>query len=112
MNKENIRATRICGQIWKQENPFQKTTVKANKLNAINLGQGNANFPVPQFFFDFLKSQLANGVGNHNYTRNQGAPKLCQAISKVYSKEFGRQIDPLKEVLVTPGGQSCLAYAC
>lgn len=102
---KNVRASRISGQIWNQENPFTKTTMKATRLGAINLGQGNAHFPVPPFFFSSFQSYL-NNSSNHNYTRNQGSLKLVNTLSQIYSKEdhFNRTLDPLKEILITPGG--------
>jgi len=79
--------------------------MKANKLKAINLGQGNASFPIPEIFFSSFQSYLNNSC-NHNYTRNLGSPTLCSSIASIYSNEkhFNRPLNALTEILVTPGG--------
>lgn len=85
--------------------------MQANKLGAINLGQGAATFEVPQFYFDAFKENLNSSVNQH-YCRNQGVPKLVNTLASCYSREFEREIDGMTEVLAIPGGQSALAYSC
>ena len=41
----------------------------------------------------------------------KGHPRLVQAISAVYSPRFGRSIDPMNEVLPSPGAIGSLYYA-
>jgi hypothetical protein len=51
MDYKLIRASRISGQLFNSPNVFVETTMKANQLGAINLGQGAATFEIPDFYF-------------------------------------------------------------
>ena len=41
----------------------------------------------------------------------QGHPRLVKAIAKLYSPIFGRQIDPMNEILITVGAFGSLYCA-
>lgn len=106
------RAKEIPESLW------VKTVGMVLKYNPINLGQGYPDFPevVPRSLHDALiKTQSATAdVGLNQYTRGQGHPSLCTAISDVYGPLFGREIDPMKEIIMTVGGYEalhCVIYA-
>ena len=54
----------------------------------------------------FVDVGQPGGLGNQ-YTRPGGDPQLCQVLADEYSGRFGRQIDPLEEVVTTIGAQVC-----
>jgi kynurenine aminotransferase len=80
---------------------FTEFTALALQHNAVNLGQGFPNFPAP----DFVKqaAQAAIGADLNQYARAAGHPRLVRALAAVYGPLFGRQLDPLTEIVVSVG---------
>ncbi|XP_013785903.2 kynurenine--oxoglutarate transaminase 3-like [Limulus polyphemus] len=75
----------------------------------VNLGAGFQDFLLP----DFLTKALVDAVTDKNpflqqYSRTLGHPRLVNALSKFYSKQLGRELHPMKEILVTAGGREAL----
>jgi kynurenine--oxoglutarate transaminase/cysteine-S-conjugate beta-lyase/glutamine--phenylpyruvate transaminase len=83
------------GTVWTEFTPL------ANKHQAINLGQGFPDFPAPQFVVSAARDAIMSNL--NQYTRSQGHLRLVNALAKYYSPLFGRQIDPLSEIVVTIG---------
>lgn len=86
--------------VWGEFTPL------AIKHEAVNLGQGFPAFPAPSF----IKEALYEGtLADYNqYTSIRGFPHLVQQICRVYSRKYGREINPQKEVLVTIGANEAL----
>ncbi|KAL3076699.1 hypothetical protein niasHS_013495 [Heterodera schachtii] len=88
-------------------------TALAVECNAVNLGQGFTDSPMP----DFLARHLAD-IGKspertdfHQYTRGYGHPRLVSVLAKLYSRLLGVSVDAQSEVLVTVGAYLSLYYA-
>ncbi|KAI8518514.1 Kynurenine--oxoglutarate transaminase 3 [Branchiostoma belcheri] len=76
---------------------------------AVNLGQGFPDFFPPDYVTKGLVDAAQNsGPLTNQYTRGFGHPRLIAAISKVYHKFLGRELDPAKEVLITVGAYGSL----
>lgn len=77
---------------------------------ALNLGRGFPDSFPPKFITDSLKfvATCEENYHLHQYTRSYGHPRLVNALSNTYSRELGRHIDPLNEVLVSVGAYGAL----
>ncbi|CAJ1370157.1 unnamed protein product [Effrenium voratum] len=98
-------------------NLFAQFTALANQHQAANLGQGFPSFGSPSFLKQavvdaietdvFAETGAPKGLGNQ-YTRPGGEPGLVQTIARAYSSRFGRDLDPMKEVVTTIGAQEAI----
>lgn len=80
---------------------FAEYTALAIEHNAVNLGQGFPNFPAPDFIKNAAQSAVANDL--NQYTRYGGHLRLVDALARFYAPIYGRELDPLREVLITVG---------
>lgn len=80
---------------------FAEFTALAIQHNAVNLGQGFPNFAAPDFIKDAAKQAV--GADLNQYARSMGHPRLVHALAQVYSPRFGRDLDPMQEIVVTVG---------
>lgn len=80
---------------------FAEYTRLANEHNAINLGQGFPDFTAP----DFIKqaAQAAIAADLNQYARGMGHPRLVNALAATYEPLFGRELDPMTDIVVTTG---------
>jgi kynurenine--oxoglutarate transaminase/cysteine-S-conjugate beta-lyase/glutamine--phenylpyruvate transaminase len=80
---------------------FAEFTALAIQHNAVNLGQGFPNFAAPDFIKDAARQAVAADL--NQYARSAGHPRLVQALARVYGPLFGRELDPMREIVVTDG---------
>lgn len=90
--------------VWSEFTPL------ANKHKAVNLGQGFPDFPAEKFVLESTVKAIENNIVQ--YARVQGHLRLVNALSATYSPRLNKVIDPLTEILITPGAQGALFIAC
>ncbi|MCX7032721.1 MAG: pyridoxal phosphate-dependent aminotransferase [Arenimonas sp.] len=73
---------------------------------AVNLGQGFPDFPVPQRLVDELARAMAEG--KNQYAPANGIPALRQAIAAKTLRCYGRAVDADAEVTVTSGASEAI----
>ncbi|XP_014890087.1 kynurenine--oxoglutarate transaminase 3 isoform X1 [Poecilia latipinna] len=104
MASRHTHAKRIEGL---DKNVWVAFTSLAADPSIVNLGQGFPDIPPPSYVKDAL-AKAASVDRMNQYTRGFGHPSLVKALSQVYGKVYSRQVDPLKEILVTVGGYGSL----
>ncbi|XP_009633394.1 kynurenine--oxoglutarate transaminase 3 [Egretta garzetta] len=100
-HKNTRRIEGIDGNVW-----VEFTKVAADP-SIVNLGQGLPDISPPSY----VKEELAKAAAVdrlNQYTRGFGHPSLVKALSQVYERVCGREIDPLTEILVTVGAYGSL----
>ncbi|OQR85002.1 kynurenine-oxoglutarate transaminase [Achlya hypogyna] len=85
------------------KNVFAEFSALATKHGALNLGQGFPSFGTPAF----LKEAAIEAIqAEHNqYTRPGGNPGLVNVLADVYSPLYGRDLNPLTEIVTFTGAQ-------
>jgi alanine-synthesizing transaminase len=96
--------------------PYVFAHIDALKLGArraghdvIDLGFGNPDIPSPDVAVEKLAEAVHN-PRNHRYSASKGIPKLRQAISSLYLRRFGVELDPDTEVVTTIGAKEGLSH--
>ncbi len=75
----------------------------------IDLGMGNPDLPTPPHIVEKLIEAVKN-PRNHRYSASRGIAKLRAAISGWYARNYGVDIDPETEAIVTLGAKEGLAH--
>jgi alanine-synthesizing transaminase len=96
--------------------PYAFAAIDSRKLAArragediIDLGFGNPDIPSPEVAVEKLCEAAHNGR-NHRYSASRGIPKLRLAISDLYRRKFGVDIDPETEAINTIGAKEGLSH--
>ena len=96
--------------------PYVFAAIDSRKLasrrageDVIDLGFGNPDIPSPDIAVDKLCEAARNGR-NHRYSASRGIPKLRLAISDLYRRKFGVDIDPETEAITTIGAKEGLSH--
>jgi len=96
--------------------PYVFATINDLKLEArragkdvIDLGFGNPDLPSPDVAVEKLAESVHN-PRNHRYSASRGIPKLRRAITDLYLRTFGVDLDPDQEVVTTIGAKEGLSH--
>src|SRR3954469_6875311 len=77
--------------------------------DVIDLGFGNPDIASPEIAVEKL-AEAAHNSRNHRYSASKGIPKLRRAISDLYLRRFGVELDPDTEVVTTIGAKEGLSH--
>jgi alanine-synthesizing transaminase len=86
-----------------------KADLRREGHDVIDLGFGNPDIPSHELAVDKLK-EAAEKARNHRYSQSRGIPKLRQAITDLYARKFGVELDPETQALTTIGAKEGLSH--
>ena len=86
-----------------------RAKARAAQLDVIDLGMGNPDGATPRTIVSKL-SEAARKKANHRYSMSRGIPRLRDEICKRYRANYGVELDPEKEAIVTMGAKDALAH--
>ncbi len=77
--------------------------------DVIDLAFGNPDIPSPATAVDKL-AEAARNPRNHRYSLSRGLPKLREAFTALYQRQFGVTLDPELEVINTIGAKEGFSH--
>src|SRR5215467_7501136 len=86
-----------------------RVRARAAQIDVIDLGMGNPDGATPRPIVNKLV-QTSRNARNHRYSQSRGIPKLREAIAARYLANYGVELDPDKEAIVTIGAKDALAH--
>src|SRR5438874_10330649 len=86
-----------------------KMAARRRGEDIIDFGMGNPDGPTPPHIVEKL-IEAAKNPRNHRYSASRGITKLRHAITAWYQRNYGVEIDPETEAIVTIGSKEGLAH--
>jgi len=86
-----------------------RAKARAAQIDVIDLGMGNPDGSTPRVVVSKLV-EAARNARNHRYSQSRGIPKLREEITKRYLTNYGVELDPDREAIVTIGAKDALAH--
>src|SRR5262249_48704108 len=86
-----------------------RARMRSQQLDVIDLGMGNPDGPTPRVIVNKLV-EAARNARNHRYSASRGIPRLREEITKRYEANYGVDLDPDTETIVTMGAKDALAH--
>ena len=86
-----------------------KAKARAAQLDVIDMGMGNPDGPTPRPVVNKL-IEAAKNPRNHRYSMSRGIPKLRNEIVARYRANYGIELNPETEAIVTIGAKDALAH--
>ena len=86
-----------------------RAKARAAQIDVIDMGMGNPNGATPRVVVSKLV-EAARNARNHRYSQSRGIPRLREEITKRYLGNYGVELDPEREAIVTIGAKDALAH--
>ena len=86
-----------------------RAKARAAQIDVIDLGMGNPDGATPRVVVNKL-IEASRNARNHRYSQSRGIPRLREEICNRYRTNYGVDLDPDKEAIVTIGAKDALAH--
>ena len=86
-----------------------KMAARRADVDVIDLGFGNPDVPSPAIAVEKL-AEAAQNPRNHRYSMTRGVPRLRLAITDLYKRKFGVELDPETQACVTIGAKEGFSH--
>ena len=86
-----------------------KIESRRNGADVVDLGFGNPDLPPPDLAIEKLCESVRN-PRNHRYSASRGIPKLRLAITDLYQRQFGVELDPETQACATIGAKEGFSH--
>ncbi|HWC99209.1 MAG TPA: aminotransferase class I/II-fold pyridoxal phosphate-dependent enzyme [Candidatus Sulfopaludibacter sp.] len=86
-----------------------RAKARAAQIDVIDLGMGNPDGATPRVIVNKMIEATRN-ARNHRYSQSRGIPRLREEIARRYKTNYGVDLDPEKEAIVTIGAKDALAH--
>ncbi len=86
-----------------------KARLRSQQYDVVDFGMGNPDGPTPRPIVNKLV-EAARIPRNHRYSVSRGIPNLRLEITRRYRRQYGVDLDPETEAIVTIGSKDALAH--
>jgi alanine-synthesizing transaminase len=86
-----------------------RAKARAAQQDVIDLGMGNPDGSTPRVIVSKMV-EAARNARNHRYSASRGIPRLREEIVRRYQTNYGVDLDPETEAIVTIGAKDALAH--
>ncbi|MBQ3059463.1 MAG: aminotransferase class I/II-fold pyridoxal phosphate-dependent enzyme [Desulfovibrio sp.] len=86
-----------------------KMKLRRQNVDIVDFSMGNPDIPTPSHVVDKLVEAAQKPV-NHRYSLSRGIPNLRKAVCDRYARQFGVDLDPESEAIVTLGSKEGLTH--
>ncbi|MGA2577853.1 MAG: aminotransferase class I/II-fold pyridoxal phosphate-dependent enzyme [Bryobacteraceae bacterium] len=86
-----------------------RARARAAQQDVIDLGMGNPDGATPRVVVSKMVEAVRN-ARNHRYSASRGIPRLREEITRRYRTNYGVELDPDREAIVTIGAKDALAH--
>jgi alanine-synthesizing transaminase len=86
-----------------------RARARGAQQDVIDLGMGNPDGATPRVVVSKMV-EAARNARNHRYSASRGIPRLREEITRRYRTNYGVELDPDSEAIVTIGAKDALAH--
>jgi alanine-synthesizing transaminase len=107
-SEEFYRIAKLPPYVFASVNEM-KARLRAAQYDVVDFGMGNPDGATPRPIVNKL-CEAARIPRNHRYSLSRGIPNLRHEIAKRYMRNYGVELDPETEAIVTIGAKDALAH--